>query len=85
MVTDYGVKMNPLSNKIVVPLLVGAVALFVYWFTALFSEIDGRPFSHVSLSLFELYLSLGIDILVILGLKDAYKIKTKWDMNNVKH
>ena len=71
--------MRPLSNKIVVPLLYGAITLLIYWFAELFSTIFGWPFSYDSFGLFELLLNIGFNTLVIIGLLDAYRIRKRWE------
>ncbi len=71
--------MRPLSNKIVAPLLFGAITLLLYWFAELLSTFYGWPFLNVSFSLFQLYLNLGINFLVIIGLFDAYRIRRRWE------
>lgn len=73
--------MKPVSNKVNVPLLIGAVGLLAYFLIDLAAITSG--IAIVSGPVYPLYLSIGFLILIVLGLAFSIKARIEWESNKV--
>lgn len=69
--------MKALSNKINIPLLIGAVGLLVYFLIDLATILSGR--AVLVGPIYPLYISIGVSVLTILVFLSSFIARTLWE------
>jgi len=72
--------MKPFSNKVNIPLLIIAVGLLVYFLIALLTILTGV--AQLVGPIYPLYISIGILIIVILGIVSSIRARLKWEFKH---